>query len=103
MQSGEPRSGPEVDQNRIFGVLFLITLVTSIPALALYQPVLDDSAGYIAGGGEDTQIYLGALRPGPSPREAEPNPAGAEGEQSRGTRQGSRALDLRLPAPSRRS
>ena len=46
---------------RIFGVLFLITFVTSIPALALYQPVLDDPAGYIAGGGEDNQIYLGAL------------------------------------------
>ena len=46
---------------RIFGVLFLITFLTSIPALALYQPVLDDPAGYVAGGGEDNQIYLGAL------------------------------------------
>jgi Domain of unknown function (DUF4386) len=46
---------------RIFGVLFLVTFVTSIPALALYQPVLDDPAGYIAGGGKDGQIYLGAL------------------------------------------
>ena len=42
---------------RIFGVLFLVTFVTSIPALALYQPVLDDPAGYIAGGGKDNQIY----------------------------------------------
>ena len=46
---------------RIFGVLFIITFITSIPALALYQPVLDDPAGYIAGGGKDNQIYLGAL------------------------------------------
>ena len=47
---------------RIFGVLFLITFITSIPALALYQPVLDDPAAYIAGGGEDSQIlYLGVL------------------------------------------
>jgi Domain of unknown function (DUF4386) len=46
---------------RIFGVLFLVTFITSIPALALYQPVLDDPAGYIAGRGEDNQIYLGAL------------------------------------------
>jgi hypothetical protein len=46
---------------RIFGVLFLITYVTSIPALGLYQPVLDDPAGYIAGGGKDNQIFLGAL------------------------------------------
>ncbi len=46
---------------RIFGVLFIITFVTSIPALALFQPVLDDPAGYISGGGKDTQIYLGVL------------------------------------------
>jgi len=45
---------------RIFGVLFIITFITSIPALALFQPVLDDPAGYIAGGGKDNQIYLGA-------------------------------------------
>jgi hypothetical protein len=30
---------------RIFGVLFLITFVTSIPALLLFQPVLDDPVG----------------------------------------------------------
>ena len=44
---------------RIFGVLFLITFITSIPALALYQPVLDDPAAYIAGGGKDSQTDLG--------------------------------------------
>jgi Domain of unknown function (DUF4386) len=42
-------------------VLFLVTFITSIPALALFQPVLDDPAAYIAGGGKDNQIYLGAL------------------------------------------
>jgi hypothetical protein len=42
-------------------VLFLITFVTSIPALLLYQPVLDDPVGYIAGGGHDNRILLGAL------------------------------------------
>jgi hypothetical protein len=46
---------------RIFGVLFIITFLTSIPALGLFQPVLDDPVGYIAGGGNDNQIYLGAL------------------------------------------
>jgi len=53
----------ESDQRnaRIFGVLFLITFVTSIPALALFQPVLDDPAAYIAGGGKDSQIFLGVL------------------------------------------
>jgi Domain of unknown function (DUF4386) len=44
-----------------FGVLFLITFVTSIPALALYQPVLDDPVGYVMNGGSDNQIFLGAL------------------------------------------
>ena len=46
---------------RIFGILFLLTFVTSIPALALFQSVLDDPAGYIAGDGNDSQIYLGAF------------------------------------------
>src|SRR3954463_9904671 len=46
---------------RVFGVLYLITYVTSIPALALYQPVLDHPVGYIAGAGHDTQILLAAL------------------------------------------
>jgi hypothetical protein len=52
-----------VDQRRarVFGVLYLITFVTSIPALALYQPVLDDPVGYIAGAGHDTQILFAAL------------------------------------------
>ena len=44
-----------------FGALYLITFVTSIPALALYQPVLDDPVGYVAHGGSNTQIYFGAL------------------------------------------
>jgi Domain of unknown function (DUF4386) len=46
---------------RVFGVLFLITFITSIPALALYQPVLDDPVGYIAGAGQDNRIFFAAL------------------------------------------
>src|SRR3954466_575379 len=46
---------------RVFGVLFLITFVTSIPALALYQPVLDHPVAYLAGAGHDTQVLLAAL------------------------------------------
>ena len=46
---------------RVFGVLYLITYVTSIPALALYQPVLDHPVAYIGGAGHDTQILFGAL------------------------------------------
>jgi hypothetical protein len=46
---------------RIFGILFIITFITSIPAYFLFQPVLDDPAGYIAGAGEDNRIALGAI------------------------------------------
>ena len=46
---------------RVFGVLYLITFVTSIPALWLYEPVLRNPVGYIAGGGHDKRILLGAL------------------------------------------
>jgi hypothetical protein len=42
-------------------VFFLITFITSIPALMLFQPVLDDPVGYIASGGEDGRIIFGAL------------------------------------------
>jgi hypothetical protein len=44
-----------------FGVLFLITFATSIPALALLQPVLDDPVGYVANGGSDNRIVFGAF------------------------------------------
>ena len=46
---------------RWFGVLFIITFITSIIALALFQAVLDDPAAYISGEGKDNQIYLGAF------------------------------------------
>jgi hypothetical protein len=43
------------------GVLFIITFITSIPALWLFQPVLDDPVGYIAGAGADNRIFFGAF------------------------------------------
>jgi len=46
---------------RVFGVLYLITFVTSIAAAFLYKPVLDDPVGYIANAGSDTRIVLGAF------------------------------------------
>ena len=51
------------DQKRArwFGVLYLITFATSIPALLLFQPVLDDPVGYIAGAGHDKRILFGAF------------------------------------------
>jgi hypothetical protein len=45
---------------RLTGVLFLITFVTSIPALPLYDKVLNNSH-YIVGSGNDTQVFLGAF------------------------------------------
>ena len=51
------------DQKRAhwFGVLFIITFVTSIPALVRYETVLRHPESYIAGAGHDKQILLGAL------------------------------------------
>jgi hypothetical protein len=43
------------------GVLFLITFLTSIPALALFQPVLDDPAGFVAGDGGQNGVLLGVV------------------------------------------
>ena len=46
---------------RVTGVLFIITIVASIPAaFVLYAPVLDDP-NYIVGSGADTSVSLGAL------------------------------------------
>jgi len=47
---------------RVFGVLYLITFITSIPAYFFYVPVLDDP-NYIvgAGAGADTSVSFGAF------------------------------------------
>ena len=52
-----------VDQKRarVFGVLYLITFVTSILALVLYETVLRHPRSYIAGAGHDKQVLFGAL------------------------------------------
>lgn len=50
-----------LDQKRVFGVLYLITFVTSILALALYEVVLRRPVSYIAGPGHDTQVLFAAL------------------------------------------
>lgn len=44
----------------ITGVLYLVTFATSIPALILYGPVLNDSR-YIIGAGADTRIFVAAF------------------------------------------
>lgn len=44
----------------VTGVLYLVTFVTSIPALVLYGPVLNDS-NYILGAGSDPRIFAAAF------------------------------------------
>ena len=64
MQSKQGKgAGVSIDQKRArwFGVLYLITFATSIPAALLYQPVLDDPVAYIAGAGHDKRILFGAF------------------------------------------
>jgi len=46
---------------RVFGVLYLLTFVTSIPALWLYEPMLRNPVAYIAGAGHDKRILFGAF------------------------------------------
>ena len=46
---------------RIFGVLFIITFLTSIPALLIFESVLDDPAQFIAGDGRLSWLYLAVL------------------------------------------
>jgi hypothetical protein len=60
---GKGVQGVSLDQKRArwFGVLYLITFVTSIPALLLYEPALRHPERYIAGAGHDKQILFGAL------------------------------------------
>lgn len=44
----------------VAGALYLVTIATSIPALALYGPVLNHP-GYVVGSGADSRILWGAL------------------------------------------
>src|SRR5436305_12048751 len=52
-----------LDQKRArwFGVLYLITFVTSIPALLLYEPARRHPVDFIAAAGNVNRTYLGAL------------------------------------------
>jgi hypothetical protein len=46
---------------RVFGVFYLLTFVTSIWALVLYESVLRHPVSYVTSGGHDTQILFAAL------------------------------------------
>jgi Domain of unknown function (DUF4386) len=45
----------------LFGLLFILTFVTSILAYILFQDILDDPAAYIAEDGKDNVMYLAVL------------------------------------------
>jgi hypothetical protein len=45
---------------RITGVLWIITFITSIPAVLLYDPLLNNKDFILGAGGGDTRIYIGA-------------------------------------------
>jgi hypothetical protein len=51
------------DQKRArwFGALYLLTFITSIPALALYEPALRHPVAFVAGSGNVNEIYFGAF------------------------------------------
>src|SRR5881275_2555747 len=57
------RGHMSLDQKRarVFGVLYLVTFATSIPALVLYEPALRHPVAFVAGAGNVNKIYLGAL------------------------------------------
>jgi len=44
----------------ITGVLWIITFITSIPAVLLYDPLLNDPDFILGAGGADTRIFIGA-------------------------------------------
>jgi hypothetical protein len=55
-------AGPDPTRktSMVIGVLFVITFITSIPALVLYQPVLHHT-DYIVGAGADNRVLWGAF------------------------------------------
>jgi hypothetical protein len=64
VRTATARGAGSVDPSRpaaaVTGVLFIITFLTSIPALLLFGPVLNDPE-YIVGAGADAQVALGAF------------------------------------------
>lgn len=57
-----PGATPDSTRNhaRVAGIFYLLTFLSSIPALILIGPVLND-AGYVTGAGQDTRVLWGCL------------------------------------------
>src|SRR5947209_7020526 len=60
-QGRSPQVSTDQKRARAFGVLYLLTFVTSIPALALYESALRRPVIYTAYGGHGRHVLLGAL------------------------------------------
>ncbi len=54
------RPDPTRNHARAAGIFYLLTFLSSIPALILIGPILND-AGYVTGAGQDTRVIWGCL------------------------------------------
>ena len=59
--AGARAAAPYRGTARLAGALYLLTFASSIPALPLLGPLLDDPAGYVLGAGADGSVVAGAL------------------------------------------
>jgi hypothetical protein len=58
---GRRGAAPHRATARLAGALYLLTFASSIPALPLLAPLLDDPAAYVLGPGADASVVAGAL------------------------------------------
>jgi hypothetical protein len=58
--SVRPTEMPMRKLARITGVLWIVTFITSIPAVLLYDPLLNDPDFILGASGGDTRIFIGA-------------------------------------------
>jgi hypothetical protein len=58
--SVRPTEMPARKLARITGVLWIVTFITSIPAVLLYDPLLNDPDFILGASGGDTRIFIGA-------------------------------------------
>jgi hypothetical protein len=58
--SARPMEMPPRKLATITGVLWIITFITSIPAVLLYDPLLNEPNFILGAGGGDTRIFIGA-------------------------------------------
>ena len=58
--SARPMEMPPRKLGAITGVLWILTFITSIPAVLLYDPLLNDPDFILGAGGGDNRIFIGA-------------------------------------------